>query len=890
MDCGAETLPRNEERSAASSYLPEAFASDSDRLARFQREAQVLASLNHPNIGGIHGLEESDGVKALVLELVEGPTLADRIAQGPIPVDEALPIAKQIAEALEAAHEQGVIHRDLKPANIKVKEDGTVKVLDFGLAKAFQPDASNVSASMSPTISLTTAATQMGMVIGTAAYMAPEQAKGLTVDKRADIWAYGAVLFEMLTGKKLFEAGDVSEMLASVLIKDPDISSIGSHVPDHVRSVVRQCLVKDPKERLRDIGDVRLAMRGVFETTVSTSVESVLPPQLQVWQRPVAGVGIVAVAVLITALAASIMMRPEPVQPPDLVQFAIVPPDTAPLFFGTNTRDIVISPDGTQVVYRVSSETGPQLNLRRLDQLDGASLRGGEGGGSPFLSPDGEWVGFTTGGSTELQKVSILGGPPVMLTESPALIVGASWGTDDQIIFGSFGSGLMRVSGGGGEPEILTSLDSEHGESNHLWPFIIPGREAVVFVISTGVPLTTGQLAVLDLSTGDVTRLGLAGVSPHYVSTGYLVYAAEDGSVRAVPFDASALEVTGNPVPLVEGVMVKDTGAANFSISDTGSLAYVPGGRGSSDQTLALVGRDGAVEPLTVPPARYRSPRLSPDGEKLVVQTAEDDGGVLWVYDLAGDTQIQQLTFGGDNQRPIWTPDSQRITFSSDREGTMSLYSMPADGSGAAERLTTADEGTLHWPGSWAPDGQTLLFNVERDQLTDWDIWTLSANGRETQSLYDTPDTIYLGAELSPNGQWLAYGGGGSNAANSDIYVEPFPPTGSRRRISQSGGIWPLWSPNGDRLFYRPTTASNAELTLRSVDVATEPDFAFRNEQTLPIEGFTVVAFYRDYDITPDGERLVMVFPADQTGDASLPQINMILNWFQELTERVPTP
>ena len=384
-----------------------------------------------------------------------------------------------------------------------------------------------------------------------------------------------------------------------------------------------------------------------------------------------------------------------------------------------------------------------------------------------------------------------------------------------------------------------------------------------------------------------MTRLGLAGVSPHYVSTGHLVYAAEDGSVRAVPFDAGSLEVTGNPVPLVEDVVIKASGAANFSVSDTGSLAYVPGRGASNDRTLALVGRDGMVEPLNVPPAPYLSPRLSPDGWKLVVQTAEDEAGVIWLYDLAGDTQIQQLTFDGDNQRPIWAPDSQRITFSSDREGTMSLYSMPADGSGAAERLTTAEAGTFHWPGSWAPDGQTLLFNVATERTTDWDIWSLSADSQETQSLYDTADTIYLGAELSPNGQWLAYGAGPASP-QVDIYVEPFPPTGSRRRISQNGGYWPLWSPDGDRLFYRPISSA-AGITLRSVDVVTEPEFAFRNEQTLPIEGFIVVAFHRDYDITPDGERLVMVFPADRSATLT-PQINMVLNWFQELTERVPVP
>ena len=680
----------------------------------------------------------------------------------------------------------------------------------------------------------------------------------------------------------------MTDTLAAVVRADPEWHLLPEAMAPSLRVFMQRCLEKDAKHRVGDVHDVRLALEGAFETTASTSVAPVHAPQLQVWQRPVVVVGLVA----ITALAASIMMRPDPIPAPDLVQFAIVPPDTAPLGIAPTNRDIAISADGTQVVYSsVNSEVGRQLYLRRIDQLDGVLLRGAEGGIAPFISPDGQWVGFAATGGLALQKVSIFGGPPVMLTESLVAVRGASWGTDDQIIFGQILGGLMRVSGGGGEPEPLTTMDTEQGETAHSWPSIIPGRDAVVFVTSTGTPLTTGQLAVLDLSTGDVTRLGLAGVSPHFVSTGHLVYAAEDGSVRAAPFDASALEVTGNPVPLVENVMVKNSGAANFSVSDTGSLAYVPGRRGSSDRTLALVGRDGTVEPLNVPLAPYLSPRLSPDGATLVVQTSEDDGGVLWLYDLGGDAQIQQLTFDGDNHRAVWTPDGQRITFSSDRDGTMSLYSMPADGSGAAERLTTADEGTLHWPGSWAPDGETLLFHVQRAIATDWDIWSLSANGRETQSLYDTPDTIYMGAELSPNGQWLAYGSG-LNAVDIDIYVEPFPPTGSKRRISQNGGSWPLWSPDGDRLFYRSirSIATSAAITLRSVDVVTEPDFAFRNEQTLPTDGFTVGALYRDYDITPDGERLIMVFPADQTGDASPPQINMILNWFQELTGRVPIP
>ena len=454
--------------------------------------------MNHPNIAAIHGLEEAGATRALVLELVEGPTLADRIKRGPIALDEALPIAKQIAEALEAAHEAGVIHRDLKPANIKVRDDGTVKVLDFGLAKALDPSPDG-DPSQSPT--LTAAATQMGVIMGTAAYMSPEQARGKPVDKRADIWAFGVVLLEMLTGRTVFEGEDVSMTLSSVLQREPDWRHLPSAVSPSLSVFLHRCLEKEPKQRVGDIHDVRLAMEGAFETA-ATPVESVLPPQLQVWQRPVVVVGIVVVAVLVTALAASIMMRPEPVQPPDLVQFAIVPPDTAPLGVSTSNQDLAISPDGTQVVYSALSETGPQLNFRRLDQLGGAPLRGGEGEFGPFLSPDGEWVGFLTGAGTTLQKVSIFGGPPVMLTESPTEILGASWGTDDQIIFGTARGGLMRVSGGGGEPEMLTTPDTAHGERGHLWPFVLPGREAVVFVISTGEPRADGQLAVLDLSTG----------------------------------------------------------------------------------------------------------------------------------------------------------------------------------------------------------------------------------------------------------------------------------------------------------------------------------------------------------------------------------------------------
>ena len=361
-------------------------------------------------------------------------------------------------------------------------------------------------------------------------------------------------------------------------------------------------------------------------------------------------------------------------------------------------------------------------------------------------------------------------------------------------------------------------------------------------------------------------------------------------------FDVDSLELMGGPVSLIEGMVrapipATQTAASNFSFSDGGSLVYLSGETAlSALRTLALVDRNGEVNALNVPPKEYLSPRLSPDGQTLVVQSVEESENVIWVYDLTGDTAIQQRTLEGNNHRPVWTPDSQRITFSSDRDGTMSLYWMPTDGSGVAERLTTAEEGTSHWMGSWSPDGELLVFNVQRDLRTDWDIWTLSMDDRETQSLYDAPGTVYIGAELSPNGEWLAYGAGPSGPA-IDIYVEPFPPTGARRRISQDGGLWPLWSPEGSELFYRPDSGT-AGLTLRSVDIVTQPVFGFSNEQTLPVEGFNVVLGYRDYDISPDGERLLMVFPADQpdSGDTSRPQINIVLNWFEELKERVPVP
>ena len=716
------------DRDVALKGLPEAFTADPDRLARFEREAKVLASLNHPNIGSIYGLEEAEGVRALVLELVEGPTLADRIKHGPIAVDEALPIAKQIAEALEAAHEQGVIHRDLKPANIKVKDDGTVKVLDFGLAKAFQPDASDPSVSASPTISLTAAATQMGMVIGTAAYMSPEQASGKAVDRRADVWAFGVVLYEMLTGTRPFVGDDVSKTLAHVIAIDPDWSTLPMSVPPVFGTFLRGCLEKNPKQRVQAIGDVRLAMEGAFETTVSTPSEAAAEPALQVWQRPMPLVLGVLLLVVLSGLAVWSLTRPA-VVPADLMRFVIAPPDTAPLSFLGGWRDLAISADGTQVVYKSPNPSGsaPQLNLRPIDQVEGAPLRGGEDGVDPFISPDGEWVGFHNRGrsATTLQKVSMFGRPPVTLGESPNPIFGASWGLDDEIIFGTFGAGLFQASGGDGEPEALTVLDVDQGETAHLWPFIISGRQAVLFVISTGSPLTTGQLAALELNTGEITQLGLAGVSPHYVSTGHLVYAAQDGSVRAVPFDADRLEITGNPVPLIEGISVKSSGAGNFSVSNDGTLVYAAGTAGSGTlRTLVWVDRDEREEAIDAPPRPYVYPRLSPDETRVALDVRGEDSDV-WIWDLTRATLSRLTVNPGRNQNAIWSPNGERVAFSAQEDGALNIYWQVADGSSVPEALTDFP-GVSITPKLFSPDGTQLVF---QDTNRPYDISLLPLEG-----------------------------------------------------------------------------------------------------------------------------------------------------------------
>ncbi|HYV29550.1 MAG TPA: protein kinase, partial [Candidatus Binatia bacterium] len=693
-------------------------------------------SLNHPNIASIYGLEESGGVRALVMELVEGPTLAERIATrargdsagaglapparaqqaAPLPLDEALGIAKQIAEALEAAHERGIVHRDLKPANIKVTEEGTVKVLDFGLAKAFNPQdsAANLNETNSPTLSM--AATQAGVILGTAAYMSPEQARGKPVDKRTDIWSFGCVLYETLTGRQAFAAETVSDTIAAILGRDPDWQALPAETPANIRVLLRRCLQKDFTRRLRDIGDARIEIEEALDPSRAIPViGAVLAEPRAARRRRAITWSLAALAALsIGALVWSLLRATAPPTRP-IVRLSVALPPSDRLALGL-TPVVALSPDGSRLVYVANHSGAQQLYVRPIDRLEATAIPGTEGAESPFFSPDGQWLGFFAEG--KLKKVSLSGGAPLTLCSAP-LNRGASWGPDDNIILTlSFGvSGLFQVSAAGGTPKPLTIPDGKKGEGSHRWPEILPGGKAVLFTNWGGGSFDDARIAVQSLETGERRTLLEGGTYARYVPSGHLVYARARG-LLAVPFDLKRLEVTGAPVSILEGVSMSSTGAAQFSFSGDGSLAYVSGGLGIGERTLLWVDRKGAAQPIPAPSRGYISPRLSPDGQRLAVgiQTTTHSG--VWLYDLARGT-LTRLAETALVPFPFWTPDGKGLTVNLAQQGPLNLFWMAADGGAVVERLTTSEG--FQVPGSWSPNGEVLAFS-EMDPTTGWDI------------------------------------------------------------------------------------------------------------------------------------------------------------------------
>ena len=867
------------DRDVALKVLSEAFTADPDRLARFQREAKVLASLNHLNIGVIHGFESSGDTQALVLELIEGPTLADRITEGPLPVDEALTIARQMAEALEAAHEEGIVHRDLKPANVKVRPDGTVKVLDFGLAKAITQDAGSESGVDNPTVSLT-GATQMGMVIGTAAYMAPEQARGKKVDTRADVWAFGVVVYEMLTGANPFGGDDVSQTLARVIDREPEWEPLPGALSPVLNAYLRLCLEKDPKRRVQSIGDVRLALDGAFDMGASSPDKAgdfpAAPSKLPI--------PLLVVTALVAAVVAGVtgwsFRQPSTVTFEPL-RFSIGSTVGETMGAASPLRSTTISSDGSFVVYSaLSPDTNlPQLYVRRFDQIDAFPLRGGEVGIGPFLSPDGEWVGFVSGGTGVLNRVSILGGPTVRVAEFQNRISGAQWLADDTIIVGTMAGGLYRVPAGGGIPEPLTEPE---GSDSHTEPSMISGTNAVLFTESDAAPRDSGQLAILDLDTGVSQSLGLAGFSPIYLATGHIVYAASDGSLRAVGFDADLLQITGTPVPVLDEITVRVRGGADFSVSSDGRLVYLSGESGApSRRTLVWVDRDGGQEFVDVPERAYTYAALSPDRTRIALDIRDEENDI-WVWDIAREA-LTRLTFDpGFNRGPIWTPDGERIAFTADRDGSEMLHWQRSDGSGTMEMIGTE---ASQFGTSFSPDMRHLLFGTP--MAPPYDIGVITIDGEARTEMLLSTEFSEANAEFSPDGNWIAYQS--NESGRDEVYVRPFPDVDAARfQVSTGGGTRPLWSNDGSELFYYLGPDS-----ILAVSVEYEPSFTVgRPEVVVRGQYARPSRTGRHYDVSADAERFLLLADERTTGDEAEAEdeITVVLNWFEELKERVPVP
>jgi serine/threonine-protein kinase len=683
-------------RDVALKILPELFALDPDRLARFKREAQVLASLNHPSIAAIYGFEESNGVQALVLELVEGPTLADRIAHGPIPLDEALPIARQIAEALEAAHAQGIIHRDLKPANVKVRADGTVKVLDFGLAKALDPHPGASDAFLSPT-KTSPAMTRMGIIMGTAAYMSPEQARGSVVDARSDIWSFGVVLYEMLTGKTLFEGPTVSDTLASVLRADPEWARLPSGLPQPIRTLLGRCLQRDSKRRLQHIGDARIEIEEL------QSNRGVSAPETKTPRR----VGLaVAAALLSAAVVGTLAWSLKPTSPssPLPTRVVINTASGAPL---VPSSPLALSPDGRQLAYVVGFRATRLLYHQSLDVFDPRLLKSIGNVHGPFFSPVGDAVGFSS--NSVMQQIRLAGGAATRLFDA-ADLYGASWGEGATIVFSpEWGQPLRIARLATSETTDLTRLDVAAGEGAHLWPQILPGNKAVLFTIWTGTPTwDEAQLAVANLDTGQHTVVLRGGTTGRYAASGHLVF-WRGNALMAAPFDLDALAVTGEPVRVVPDVRLENgTGGAHFALSQTGTLAYVKGGVDTFAESF-IAERSGLRVVRLDEMVSTGTPAFSPEGKRVALTLYKGGAFGIGVYDLERGL-LTPLPLGGDNFGPIWTKDGHRVTFLSNAGGGYNYYSIPFDGSGKPDPVFSANQGPAGSRPAWSPDGRHLVY------------------------------------------------------------------------------------------------------------------------------------------------------------------------------------
>ena len=857
----------NLSREVAIKVLPEQFTQDPQRLARFEREAKLLASLNHPNIAAIYGLEEADGVRFLALELVPGETLDERVAKGPVPVEEALEVCRQIAEGVEAAHEKGVIHRDLKPANVKVTPEGKVKILDFGLAKAFEAETPDADISQSPT--LTEEMTRAGVILGTAAYMSPEQAKGEAVDKRADIFAFGCVLYELLTGTRTFDGKTITETLAKILEGEPNWAALPDTTPLRIKELLQDCLQKEAHDRLHDFANVRIQIKKVLkEPAPPTDVVSAIHPVQQRWGMTV---GLVVLGAVIASLAFWLFMQPS--SPEQSLSRIVIRPSPPAVLAATNSNEVAISPDGRQLVYFGDVEGGRQLYLRSLDDFVDRPIPGTASHvGMVFFSSDGKSIGFFAEG--KLKKTSLAGGSPITLCDAPRLNLTGDWFQDTIVFSATFesGQGLYRVSANGGEPEMLTTVNLDEGEVFYIFPDFLPDGKHILFTIR----FNTGfQTALLSLETGERKVVLENARQARYLSTGHLVYEqSRTGNLMAAPFDLAALEVTGDSVQVVQGVRQAPNFSVDYALSAEGTLVYVPG-QVTDVQRLVWVDREGRESVITQEDVSFGTPRISPNGRQIAVAiSTRGETQNIWIYDLE-DESMRRLTFEGGGV-VNWSPDGKWIIFQGrDSDGLRAISRQLADGSGPMEHLTTPSAVAI-LPQSLTPDGSVVAFDKDND------LWMLEVEGdREPQPFINSPNTEVF-PKFSPDGKWIAYLSNELGPMN--VYVSPYPKPDVKYLVSEEeGGGQPVWSPDGTELFYRSGN--------RMMVVSVETELAFRpGRPEVLFEGryvnSRIISGNPYYDISPDGQRFLMIKDIEgRTG-----QINVVLNWFEELKRLVPTP
>ena len=870
-------------RDVAIKVLPAAFTEDKERLARFEREAQLLAQLHHPNIASIFGLEESGGVRALVMELVDGPTLAERLQQGPLSLEECLALAIQIARALEEAHQRNIVHRDLKPQNIKLSTGGEVKVLDFGLAKALDPTVSSADPSRSPALmnspTLTAAGTQLGMILGTAAYMAPEQARGGAVDKRADIWAFGVVLYEMLVGRSLFAGDTVTDTLAGVLKTEVDFARLPAATPPALRRLLRRCLERNPKNRLHDIADARIVLQeieaGVADETAAAPVAQAAPAK-----RGWIGLAAALAAVLAIGLTAGwLLRRPAPPSFAAQARWALVVPDGFTLSVDQMPQ-LAISEDGRlQVAVVLDSSGTSHLLLRSSEEISPRILADTEDARGPFFSPDGQWIGFFS--NTSLVKIPVAGGPPVQLAAVglPGQHRGGTWSRDGYIYFApNVNVGLSKVSENGGAVVEVTAIDTPRDERTHRWPQALPDGGALLFTMDTFASsefYDDARIEALDLATGE-RRVVVEGASQaRFLSGergGHLIF-ARGGSLYAVGFDPGSLTVRGAPRLVAQGVATDvSSGAVQFAVSSSGAAIWAPGALEALFQ-LYRVDRKGAEEPVPIPPAPYNEAELSPDGKLVALVGGQGGAADLWVADLERGTQ-SRLTIGESVINPVWTPDSTRIAYTarlSDASGRRwQIAWKPADGARDAEVLVDSAQG-VH-PCGFTPDGKALLYSLTKENPVGADIYMLPLAG-------DRQPVLVLGsafnkreARVSPDGRWLAYtsneAGGGPN-----VFVRPFPAGEGRWQISNRNGAEPRWSPDQRELFYRDS------FEIYRVAIDTSGGFTVGKPE-MAVDRIATAGGVRTYSPMPDGR---IFTPRSPTGRGSARTVNLDLGFARRI-------